>query len=100
MNKIALVLLVVVMSLGMASCNQMGMSQWTKEITSGTTGLNRHTEVRNSFTDRVVFEFDGVAYISDAAAPGDITLITVLPGGEKKKVDFIGQSVYLFSIEK
>ena len=99
MKKFALILLLVVPLL-LASCNQMGMSQWSKEITSGTTGLNRHTEIRNSFTDRVVFEFDGVAYISDTSTPGDITLITVLPGGEKKKVDFLGQSVYLFSIEK
>lgn len=75
------------------------MNQWSKEIASGTTGLTRHIEVRNSFTDRLIFEYDGISYIANESTPGDVTIIVEVDG-KTKKVDFIGQSVYVTAIEK
>ena len=91
--------ILILSSVLLMSCNVMGAKQWSKEIVSGASGLDRHIEVRNSFTDRLVFEYDGVSYISDTSTPGDVTIIVEV-NGKTKKVDFIGQSVYVTAIEK
>jgi len=97
-NLIVLVLIVVMVSL--TSCG-MGWENFKKDVKSDLGGgLERTIIVRNMFTNEVIWEYDGLAYIDEESTSGDVTVVYRSPSGAIKKADFLGSFYGVQSFEK
>ena len=97
MKKFIVLLLVVLL---FTSCG-MGWEQAKKDLKSDLGGgIDREIAVMNLYTGEVVWEFSGIAYISDASETGDFSVIFRDENGSTKKADFIGLFYGIQSLEK
>lgn len=99
-KKSLIVVLMLAALLMLSSCG-MAWQEWKKDFKSDVGGgLPRDITVVNMYTDEVIWEYSGVAYIDSESTSGDITVIYRDQNGVVKKADFIGLFYGMHMFEK